>query len=110
MKTKAPGLEVVTRDRATQKKSPEGANPTAQPIVAPVNLQARGQLSRARLLNEQADRLAAAGRWPDARRLRHEARHLRQLARGARPSTPVVDFGRELAAARLGRWSGRSAA
>lgn len=57
------------------------------------HLQARGQLTRAHSLDEQADRLAAAGRWPDARRLRHEARHLRQLARGARPSTPVVDFG-----------------
>ena len=110
MKTKAHGLEVVTRDRATQKKSPDGANPTAQPIVAPPSLQSRGQLRRAVALDEQADRLAASGDWPAARRLRHEARRLRQLAAGPRPEPPVVDLERELAAARLARWGDRSAA
>lgn len=109
MKTKAPGLEVVTRDRATRKTETARSDSTAPPNPT-ATLQARGQLARALDLDEQADRLAAAGRWPDARRLRHEANQLRRLARGPRPQAPRVDIERELAAARLGRWADRSAA
>ena len=71
--------------------------------------QAAGQLLRAALLDEQADRLALTGDYRAARRLRHEAHRLRRLAR-PRTETPTVDVERELAAARLARWAARSAA
>ena len=45
-------------------------------------LQASGQLRRAAQLEAQADHRHAFGDWPGARRLLHEARHLRQLAAG----------------------------
>ena len=71
--------------------------------------QAAGQLLRAALLDEQADRLALTGDYRAARRLRHEAHRLRRLAR-PRIEAPAVDVERQLAAARLARWAARSAA
>ena len=73
-------------------------------------LQSRGQLAKAASLEAEADRLQSYGAYPAARRARHQANQLRQLARGPRPETPVVDVERELAAGQLVRWAGRGAA
>ncbi len=71
--------------------------------------QVAGQLRRAAEREVLAADAALAGRWPEARRLRHEANELRRLARAPRVSELVVDVERELAAVRLARWAGRTA-
>lgn len=71
--------------------------------------QAAGQLRRAAECELLATRAERVGRWPDARRLRHEANELRRLARGSRVEGLVLDIARDVATARLVRWAGRGA-
>ncbi len=109
MRTKEAGSRESDANRPTQRSKPTSPHSTARQHPT-ATLQARGQLRRALLLEEQAARLQAFGAYPDARRLRAEAHRLRRLAAGPRPPAPVVDVERELAAEQLARWAGRSAA
>lgn len=109
MRNEEAGPGVVIPNRPTQRSKPTSPHSTA-PTDRNASPQAAGQLRRAEGLEAQADRLAGFGEWPAARKLRHEARQLRRLAAGPRPEAPLVDVERELAAGRLERWAGRSAA
>lgn len=89
----------TSRNRAVM-STPEGRK------FVTAGRQVAGQLRRAAECELLATRAALAGRWPEARRLRHEANELRRLARAPRVSELVVDVERELAAVRLARWAG----
>lgn len=108
IETKVPALEESAREQATQRKEPWQADSTA-PRDRSAMPQARGQLRRAVALELQATRAERVGRWPEARRLRHEAHELRRLARKPRQEEAVIDVERGLAAARLARWARRAA-
>lgn len=108
MRTKEAGSGVVIPSRPTQRSKPCSPHSTA-PQDRNASLQAAGQLRRAEGLEAQAGHRHAYGDWNGARRLLHEARRLRQLARGARPEAPLVDIERELAAGQLVRWARRAA-
>lgn len=106
-KTRVPGTPCQQgTGRAQDKASSQPTESTPIKVTSP--RQAPGQLLRAAALVEQADRAARFGAWQVARRLRHQANLLRRRARGTRPNNPVV-VERQLAAARLDRWAGRSA-
>lgn len=108
LETKVPALEGSAREQATQRKEPWQANSTAQADRS-ASPQARGQLRRAAECDLLATRAERAGRWPEARKLRHEAHELRRLARGPRLPEIVLDVELALAGVRLTRWAGRAA-
>jgi len=82
--------------------TPEGRKSEASPRPAK-SYQVAGQLRRAEEREVLAAEAERAGRWPEARRLRHEANELRRLARAHRLPELVVDVERELTAVRLAR-------
>lgn len=92
----------AARNRAVM-STPEGRKSPA------AGRQVAGQIRRAAECKLLATRAERIGRWPEARRLRHEANELRRLARPPRAPELVVDFERELAAGRLVRWAGKCA-